>query len=247
MTHRFNDFWVDVGGQDTIWDEGQEARLAARVREGEELVQMIAAQVRREGLDYEHDDLVACGRQGLVEAALRFDESRDCSFRHFAYYRVRGAMFDGLRKMGNWSRRGYERIQMLRAANTVGASVATVKGSSPEQACDRLHHHMAQMVTAMTVGVFAESAVVDGEWVAKDRGQNSEELVGEVQLREQVRSAIDELPEPDREIIQRHYLQGERLDKIAREFGYHKSWATRVHTRALQRLQRRLKDLDSSA
>lgn len=46
----------------------------------------------------EIDDLIGWGHMGLMEAASRFDASRGVTFRTFAHRRIRGAMFDGLRK-----------------------------------------------------------------------------------------------------------------------------------------------------
>ena len=69
-------------------------------------VRAIAARVKEHlPRDIEFDDLVAYGTQGLLEAADRFDGKHGATFTTFAYYRVRGAIFDGLRRMG-WLPRG---------------------------------------------------------------------------------------------------------------------------------------------
>ena len=41
-------------------------------------------------------------------------------------------------------------------------------------------------------------------------------------------------------LIRRHYLEGERFDQVAAELGLSKSWASRLHTRAIGRLTKRL-------
>ena len=46
----------------------------------------------------EHDDLVSFGREGLLDAARRYDESRGVPFRVYASFRVRGATYDGVRR-----------------------------------------------------------------------------------------------------------------------------------------------------
>ena len=72
------------------------------------LVQAIARKVKKTlGTSIEYDDLVAYGSKGLVEAADRFDARPGVAFTTFAYYRIRGAMFDGLRTMGWYSRADY--------------------------------------------------------------------------------------------------------------------------------------------
>src|SRR3954462_6249119 len=50
--------------------------------------------------EVEFDDLVAYGMEGLLEAAERYERRFGVAFTTFAWYRVRGAMFDGLRRMG---------------------------------------------------------------------------------------------------------------------------------------------------
>src|SRR6476646_2648887 len=46
------------------------------------------------------DELISYGQVGLLEAADRFDAKVGANFLTFAHYRIKGAIFDGLRKMG---------------------------------------------------------------------------------------------------------------------------------------------------
>ncbi len=210
----------------------------------QDLLLSVFARLSAEGISGDRDDLLAFGQQGLLEAAGRYDPAQG-PFRRFAYFRVRGAMIDGLRKMGPWTRRGYERISMIRALDSASESVASSEGSptplSPDAAAERLRQHMASMVTAVTLGVFAEHAHEGAELTSKDPVGSAEELLAERRLREAVQEALAELPEPDGSIVRRHYLGGERLDLIAEEMGFSKSWASRIHSRALKKLGARLR------
>ena len=47
----------------------------------------------------ELEDLEGYGQIGLIEASRRFDPTRGVQFKTFAYYRIRGAIYDGIRKM----------------------------------------------------------------------------------------------------------------------------------------------------
>jgi RNA polymerase sigma factor for flagellar operon FliA len=60
-----------------------------------------------------------------------------------------------------------------------------------------------------------------------------------------VKTAIEDLPEEEATLVRRHYLGGERFDLVAKELGLSKSWASRLHTRAVKRLTKRLKKLDA--
>src|SRR5205823_13106743 len=64
-------------------------------------VRSLAAQVRKQfNSMLEMDELVSYGQVGLLEAAERFDPKVGANFLTFAHYRIKGAIFDGLRKMG---------------------------------------------------------------------------------------------------------------------------------------------------
>src|SRR4051812_12347115 len=89
------------------------------------LVQAIAGKLKRTlGRAIEFEDLVGYGSKGLVEAAERFDARQGTSFTTFAYYRVRGAMLDGLRTMGWYSRSDYARYRAEERSNEYLKSVA---------------------------------------------------------------------------------------------------------------------------
>jgi RNA polymerase sigma factor for flagellar operon FliA len=49
--------------------------------------------------------------------------------------------------------------------------------------------------------------------------------------------------EDERELVRRHYLEGERFDHVAASLGLSKSWGSRLHTRAVARLTKRLRSL----
>ena len=69
------------------------------------LVHSIAAKLRgRLAKTMEPGDLVGYGTKGLIEAAARFDARQGTPFAAFAYHRIRGAIFDGMRTMGWYSR-----------------------------------------------------------------------------------------------------------------------------------------------
>ncbi len=56
-------------------------------------------------------------------------------------------------------------------------------------------------------------------------------------LAARLEGALGELDPREREIIQRHYIDGEPVMDIARDLGISRSWASRTHARALSRLR----------
>lgn len=53
----------------------------------------------------------------------------------------------------------------------------------------------------------------------------------------QLATAVASLPTRERLLVERHYYDGERFDVIARDLGISKSWASRLHDRALRSLR----------
>jgi RNA polymerase sigma factor for flagellar operon FliA len=215
-----------------------------------DLVDLIARQVARElGRSVELDDLRSMGHQGLLEAARRFDEAKGSSFRRFANYRVRGAMIDGIRRGAPLPRRVHARLRSLESALLLneGAAADAPPGSMPAMADagvseQRLTDHLADMATAMAMGLLAAPAVGDeGEPSAVDVKQSPEEALEEAELRHLVVQALEDLPDDERALVRRHYLEGERFDHVATSLGLSKSWGSRLHTRAIARLTKRLR------
>jgi RNA polymerase sigma factor for flagellar operon FliA len=213
-----------------------------------ELVDIVARQIARTmGPVVELDDLRSFGREGLLDAARKFDSGRGVPFRAYANFRVRGAIIDGVRSMAQLPRRAYERLNGLSAALKVSEGVADDAFSAPAnatraQADQALGDHLAAMAAAITVGLIAPTSIgEDGERVQVSTADNPEDAVARAQLLALVQSAIEALPDEEAALVRRHYLEGERFDHVAQSLGLSKSWASRLHTRAMQRLAKRLR------
>jgi RNA polymerase sigma factor FliA len=206
------------------------------------LVEMVAAQVSRSvGRSIEFDDLVGAGREGLLDAARRFEQERGVPFRVYANFRVRGAILDGVRQLSLLPRRAYERISALEAAARVSegeAEQAFVGGPqlAPAAADQALAEHLSAIAMAAAVGIATETR---GE--GTDHEASPEAALGRAELIHVVRTAIGELSKDEGELVRRHYFEGERLEDIGRDLGMSKSWASRLHTRAVARLAKRLR------
>jgi RNA polymerase sigma factor for flagellar operon FliA len=193
------------------------------------------------------DELVSFGREGLLEAARRFDATRGVPFPAYATFRVRGAIIDGVRSIAQLPRRAHERLRAVDAAARVSEGAAedvlgAAQRGSPQDAERALDAHLAALATAMAVGLVSEAAAgEDGERTPLDARSSPEEALGRAELLAVVREAIDSLPREEAELVRRHYLEDERFDRVATDLGLSKSWASRLHTRAIQRLATKLR------
>jgi RNA polymerase sigma factor (sigma-70 family) len=69
----------------------------------------------------------------------------------------------------------------------------------------------------------------------------AEEAFAEAELLSVVSAAIETLHEDERQIVRRFYFDGEKMEDIAASLSMHKSWVSRIHTRAIALLTKRLR------
>jgi RNA polymerase sigma factor for flagellar operon FliA len=214
-----------------------------------DLVPKIAGQLLRSlrGTS-EMADLVGYGQTGLLEAARRFDPSRGVPFRAYASIRIRGAMIDGVRAMSPLPRGIFERLRGLQALQrvtevTTEDAYATGSGTvTPEEADHMIGEHLSNMATAMAIGMMARPVCgQSGDSVGVSRFESPEEAVSKAELRDIVMGAIAQLPDNEAHLVRRHYIDGESFEQVADELGLSKSWASRLHARAIARLSKRLR------
>ena len=219
-----------------------------RFEEHLDLAEIVARQIgRAAGRHASFDELVSFGRSGLLEAARRFDPSRGVPFRVYANFRVKGAILDGLRSMSSLPRRAHERLRGLEALGLYAEGAAEDVFAPQPPSADRAHaeqalvDHLGAMATAMAMGFISETARgEDGAPVTVTSSESPEDSTARSELMAAVRDEIDRLPYKESELVRRHYLEGERFDHVARDLGLSKSWASRLHTRAMGRLHKRL-------
>jgi RNA polymerase sigma factor for flagellar operon FliA len=208
------------------------------------LVDLIARQVgRRVASTITLDDLRSFGREGLLQAARTFDESRGVPFRRWANLRIRGAMIDGVRQWGNLPRRIYRELRAIEAGDTMLEAYdeedAANPASTPETADARLTTYLAGIATAIAVGTMmaAPRENVDPE----GRDVTPEDLMASAELYSHIRALVAKLPAQERTLIERHYFAGETLDVAAASLGLSKSWGSRLHARAIEAIARDLR------
>jgi RNA polymerase sigma factor for flagellar operon FliA len=200
---------------------------AARLED--ELVWVRAAArrlARRSRAPVEVDELVACGSEGLVEAARSFDPKRGVPFGAYARARVQGAMLDGLRALAPLPR-SLHRAQLADAADARGVEA----------------RHRARFAAAQGDGLLFETALsAEGQPIAASADLGPETLAELGQLRRRVARALAELPAAESELVRRHALEEQPLAQAAESLGLGEARAARLYRRALLRLRAVLRD-----
>lgn len=217
-----------------------------RIEECQGLVRRIALQVRRKlPPNVELDDLIAYGQVGLAEAARDYDPLRGNRFSTYAYYRVRGAVYDGLGKMAWFGRSDQHRVRYEHRAGDVleNDADAALLPVADEDTDFRWFRNLSRSL-AIVHFLTAPDDSCDGAISLSDSGRFAPpQQAIEREIRQKLHELIDRLPQEEGELIRAVYFEGLTLQDAGRRLGISKSWATRLHARALERLARSLKRL----
>lgn len=202
-----------------------------------ELVERVVHRLQRE-LDLSCDigDLRAWGHQGLLEAKQRFDPNRGVRFSTFAYYRVRGAVIDGVRKQGWLRRRAYAKLKAYEAGDDVAEQLADGEAQAPSNSLRERAQKLEEALGKISAA-YMMSAVGQGE---EDAPDTPEELMTSAQVRVTVKESLAALPERERVLLEAVYFDGSTIEEAGQRLGLSKSWASRMHAKALERLRKGL-------
>lgn len=188
-------------------------------------------------IDADADDLMAAGMRGLVEARARFDPSRGVKLKSFAYYRIRGAVIDQVREQGYLPAHVYAKVRASEAADHVGEQeLESGQPLTDEQAANRLEDALGKISAAYII-----SAVGQGEQTVES-ADSPEQRMDDERIKRSLRTALDHLPERERLVVDGFYFKGTPIEDLGRRMGVSKSWASRIHTRALAQLRHALQN-----
>lgn len=179
----------------------------------------------------EFDELLAFGRLGLVEAATRFQPDNGAAFQTFAYYRIRGAVFDGLRKMAGLRPIARTWVAAQETVDSLAQQIEAAPGGDARAALGAAARNIATVFIVSGVGVGDE---IDSPAAAV---MPVDEAAAWNELQSKLSDALRRLPSGDAWIVQRHFYDGVSLTEIARSLGVNKSTISRRLTSTLARLR----------
>jgi RNA polymerase sigma factor FliA len=205
-------------------------------------VRSLAAQVRKQfNSQFEMDELVAWGQIGLLEAAERYDSRVGANFLTFAHYRIKGAIYDGLRKMGILKGGVAASERANSYLSNLNDRSSPSRGSTEDDVRD-----ISSAVAGLAM-VYATSLEGNDGLQVSDEQLPADERIQLEQMRRRVRTAMGKLPEKERKLLDGYYFQNKTLEEAGAEIGQSKSWASRLHARAVETLKQLLEDDDDNS
>jgi RNA polymerase sigma factor for flagellar operon FliA len=173
------------------------------------------------GKNFNSEELEAYGRLGLIDAAQKFDPKFSCSFKTYAYYRVKGAILDALRfDKSLWEDRTL--LYMDGANSYLETGVIRETLSDDYNSFVELKDGITSLATIHLLTEYGNNS--ENKYL--DREDNTEIVM-----------ALTKLNEKEREVIRMFYFEDASFSEIAKKLGISISAVSRTHKKAIERLR----------
>ena len=194
------------------------------------------------------DDIVSAAMLGLVDAASRFDPGRGILFKTFAEVRIRGAIFDEVRRMDWFSRTLREKQGRLSDAVDL---LERRLGRSPEEEEIALELEMSLEEYRQMLGEISHLGCIslnetieegenDHELVENledKEGKNPAELFESKELTRELADHIERLSEKEKLVISLYYYEELNQKEIAEVLNLSEGRISQLHSQALLKLK----------
>lgn len=182
------------------------------------------------------EDMLADAQLGLAEAWKRFTPGQGAKFSTFAYYRIKGAVIDGLRRNGVLKRRSQNRAALASAAQKLGEDRAeTPKPTTQSERVQTVGEQVGALGTAWTLLRMNTAVEAEDRQSTLAHSSPDEQLI-QRQLFEVLQKHIGHLEEREEHIIRSIYFQQKTLRQLSEEMGLSRPWLCRLHAKALKDL-----------
>jgi RNA polymerase sigma factor FliA len=172
----------------------------------------------------DRSDIESAAALGLVQAANAYDPSPSIPFTTFAYYRIRGAIYDDVR-------------QACRANKLDAAMPLDDEPFEPTGRPALEPAHGTQIAHSSNAARYLLSLDRLRSAPANPTATLPIEGLLRVEERERIRYTIHLLPRKNRCVLEAYYFQELSLEEIGRRMGLSKSWVSRIHARSLTLMQ----------
>ena len=201
------------------------------------------------------DDLHNTGVIGLMDAIDKYDPDKNCKFKTYAEFRIKGAILDQLRAL-DWVPRSVR--QKSRKLEQAYGDVEQRLGrtASEEEVADSLgleidkFHTMINQVRGTSLVNLEEvrGTNSDGERtgsftdiIEDPNAENPFTSLKQIETKNVVSDTIGGLPEKERLVVSLYYYEDLNMKEIGGILGITESRVCQIHTKAMSRLRNKLK------
>jgi len=197
-------------------------------------------------------DLISAGTVGLIRAIDEYDPSKGAKLETYARYKIRGAIFDELRKQDILP---YSVRSKVKQIDRAISELERELGRYPEddEIAERVGLEVGEisklLAMAGTLDLYSLEELLENGEISFDmvEGENQNGLTDPLtrlereELVKVLVNAIKELPETERTILGLYYYEGLRMKEIGEVLGISESRVSQIHSKAILFLRSRLR------
>jgi RNA polymerase sigma factor for flagellar operon FliA len=195
------------------------------------------------------DDLYSAGLVGLLNAVRNFNPTAGSTFESYARVRIRGSIFDELRRLDWVPRSVHDKARRVQA---VIQQIEQAKGEAPTDAevaaalglsMNDYDELMSQIRPATFVCLDAVSGNEEGgetiqhETISDPSMPDPVDSTARNEMARLIETRLNTLPEMQRKVLALYYFEDLRLREIAEVFGLTESRICQIHSQAILALR----------
>jgi RNA polymerase sigma factor for flagellar operon FliA len=201
------------------------------------------------------DDLTNTGVIGLMDAIDKYDPEKNCKFKTYAEFRIKGAILDQLRSLDWVPRSIRQKSRRLEQAYSEVEQRLGRSASEEEVASNlglELHefHYLINQVRGISMINLDELRAggdadqpLHGEIFEDVKAENPFTSLKARELSQVVAECIGMLPEKERLVISLYYYEDLNMKEIGTVLSITESRVCQIHTKAITRLRSKLRSL----
>lgn len=204
------------------------------------------------GYTVEFDDLLGYGTFGLIDAIDKFDKLKGVKFETYASLRIRGAILDQIRKM-DWIPRTLRQKQKKLDSAEQKLEIVLGRPATEEELARELEITEEEVVhwqnqTKVGSLISLDEYLEQGSEIRMEAGRTSvhfdepERVIEREEMKKLLMEALEGLTENEKKVITFYYYEELTLKEISRILEVSESRISQLHTKALQKLRKKLGD-----
>ena len=204
----------------------------------------------------EFQDLVGFGSFGLMDAIDKYNPNRDIKFKTYAVTRIRGAIYDELRKLDYLPRSIRKDVKEIEKAREI-LEARLSRNIKPQEIADMLGIPISKYNETMKRYIEASPTSLSDVWYVGDDSDeisvidtlksndktNPEYLAEREDVKNKIVAALKKLPEKEKQVLILYYYDDLTLKEIGKVLEVSESRISQLHTKAIQQLRYSLSEI----